>query len=332
MFQYRPEIELRITRRSAMQRAVLGLGALALGGSQLGRGDEPQDESAPADDASKKTPGSIDGHVHVWTPDTERYPLAKGYRIEDMQPPRFTPEELFSHARPCGVSRVVLIQMSFYGFDNSYMLDAMRQHPGVFSGVAVIDENAQPADKMRRLAKEGVRGFRIHPGDRPVATWLDGPGMAAMWKCGGEEGLAMCHLINPNSLPLVDRMCRKFPDTPVVIDHFACIGEDGEVRSADVEQLAELAKHEHTSVKVSAFYALGKKQAPYLDLAPMIRRLLDAYGPERLMWASDCPYQVDPGHTYSDSIDLIKDRLDFLSDGDKEWLLRKTAERVFFPA
>jgi predicted TIM-barrel fold metal-dependent hydrolase len=116
----------------------------------------------------------------------------------------------------------------------------------------------------------------------------------------------------------------------VVIDHFARIGEDGQVRDADVQQLCDLARNKHAYVKVSAFYALGEKKAPYTDLVPMIRRLLDAYGPERLMWATDCPYQVQEGHTYEDSIALIRDRLDFLSAGDREWLLRKTAERVFF--
>jgi predicted TIM-barrel fold metal-dependent hydrolase len=83
-------------------------------------------------------------------------------------------------------------------------------------------------------------------------------------------------------------------------------------------------------VKLSAFYALGAKKSPYDDLIPTIRRLLDAFGPERLMWATDCPYQVQEGHTYADSIGLIRGRLDGLSDSDRDWLLRRTAERVFF--
>src|SRR5690606_37998864 len=141
------------------------------------------------------------------------------------QPPSFTPEELLAHARPCGVDRIVLIQMSFYGCDNSYMLDTMRRFPGVFSGVAVIDENGKdPAAQMRALKEQGVRGFRIRPGNRSPSTWLDGSGMAAMWKCGAAEGLAMCHLVDANSLPAIDRMCQKHPDTPVVVDHFARIG------------------------------------------------------------------------------------------------------------
>ena len=59
----------------------------------------------------------IDAHVHVWTPDTDHYPLAAGFTKEDMKPPSFTPEQLFAHSRPSGVERVVLIQMSFYRFD-----------------------------------------------------------------------------------------------------------------------------------------------------------------------------------------------------------------------
>ena len=83
-------------------------------------------------------------------------------------------------------------------------------------------------------------------------------------------------------------------------------------------------------MKVSAFYALGKKRAPYTDLLPMIRRLLDAFGPERLMWASDCPYQVQGEHTYAASVELIEKHLDFLSAEDRARILRDTAAGFFF--
>lgn len=70
----------------------------------------------------------IDAHVHVWTPDISKYPLSDKYKRSDMAPPSFTPEELFHHCKPEGVAKVVLIQMSFYGFDNRYMLDSMEKH------------------------------------------------------------------------------------------------------------------------------------------------------------------------------------------------------------
>jgi predicted TIM-barrel fold metal-dependent hydrolase len=140
----------------------------------------------------------------------------------------------------------------------------------------------------------------------------------------------MCPLVDPDALPSIGRMCARFPETPVVIDHIARIGADGVIRDADIAALAKLAAHGRTHVKISALYALGKKQYPYLDLIPMVRRLFQAYGPQRLMWASDSPFQVENGHTYAGSVELVRDRLDFLSAEDHEWLLAKTAERVFF--
>ena len=267
----------------------------------------------------------IDSHVHVWTPDTVRYPLAGGFKKADMAPASFTPEELFHHSKPVGVSRIVLIQMSFYGFDNSYMTDMMKAHKGVFSGVAVIDENETPGQNMKNLSKMGVRGFRILPFKDPK-NWLEGSGMVEMWKAGAQTGQAMCCLTNPENLPQIDAMCEKHPGTPVVIDHFGRISPNQE---KNLDNLCRLARHKKTSVKVSAFYAFSKKP-DYSDMGPMIRRLLDSFGPDRLMWASDCPFQINPGHNYANSINLIKDKLDFLSEGDKEYLLQKTAARLFF--
>jgi len=273
-------------------------------------------------------PSVIDAHVHVWTPDRAAYPRSSGEREYD--PASFTPEELFAHTKPAGVDRVVLIQMSFYRFDNSYMLDAIRRFPKVFSGVGIVDSSGPHPDRqMQELQKGGVRGFRISPGGSPQ-TWLDTPGMQAMWSAGAKRGLAMCPLIGPDALPSVDAMCAKHPDTPVVIDHLARIGADGTIRDADVRLLCALSKHKNVKVKVSAFYALGRKQAPYTDLAALIRRVFEDYGPRRLMWASDSPFQVLNGHTYAASIALVRDRLPFLSKEDREWILGRTAESVFF--
>src|SRR5262249_17380213 len=94
--------------------------------------------------------------------------------------------------------------------------------------------------------------------------------------------------------------------------------------------LCGLARHKQVAVKVSAFYALGKKAPPYEDLRPMIRRVVEAFGTARLMWASDAPYQVVPPHTYRASLELVRDKLAFLKDEGRANLLRRTAERVFF--
>ncbi len=276
--------------------------------------------------------GYIDAHVHVWTPDLAHYPLAPGYKREDMKPPSFTPEELFKHSKPAGVDRINLIQMSFYGFENRYMLDMIALYPEVFVGTAVIDPHGEAPDRlMTEMAKQRVRAFRIHPSlsKLPPARWLEPAGYAKMFAAGARNNQAMSCLINPDALPELDRMCRQFPDTPVIIDHLCRIGVEGTIAAKDVDALCAMAQHKRVWVKVGAFYALGKKQPPYTDLAPLIQRVVKAFGARRCMWETDCPFQVVV-HKYQDSLDLVRNRLDYLTAEDKDWLLRRTAEEFFF--
>ncbi|MEO8495468.1 MAG: amidohydrolase family protein [Planctomycetota bacterium] len=310
-----------VSRRDILRATAASAGVIAVG--QV-RG------IAMADDSPKHS--YIDAHSHIWTRDVDAYPLKQGTTLDDLAPPSFTTEELLATARKENVGRVVLIgHHTFYGFDNRYMTDAAAAHSGVFKVVGMIDDSKpHPDAEMKQLLKQHVTGFRITPSVREGTHWLNNSGMKLMWKTAAATGQAMCCLINPDNLPEVDEMCGQFPDTKVVIDHFARIGVDGEMREGDLKNLCSLARHKHTFVKISAYYALGKKQAPYDDLRPMIRRLYDTFGPQRLMWASDSPYQlVGEGNTYNASIALIRDRMDFSAD-DREWLLRKTAENVFF--
>ena len=98
----------------------------------------------------------IDAHSHIWTPETNAYPLRTGFSKSRMKPPSFTADELQQQMKPVGVDRVVLIQMSFYAFDNSYMLDAIQRFPGMFSGVAVIDHDTPRPDlQMQKMKTVG---------------------------------------------------------------------------------------------------------------------------------------------------------------------------------
>ena len=312
-----------LSRRRALQIAAALVATAAA--------EAPLPHSARGAELDLKMLPLIDAHSHLWSPDLEKWPLANNQTKADLAPPSFTPEELWKVAEPEKVGRAVLIQHHLYhGWDNRYLIDCAKRFPGRFVITGMIDDTQPHPDKvMRDLLPQGVRAVRITPrirGDK----WLEGEGMAAMWRCGAETGQVMACLIDAKDLAGVDAMCKRHPETPVVIDHFARIGVDGEIRKADLDALCALAKHKRAAVKISAYYALGNKKPPYDDLAPMIRRALDAFGPERTMWASDSPYQVQGEHTYAASIALVRDRLDFLSAGDKNWLLTKTAERIYF--
>jgi predicted TIM-barrel fold metal-dependent hydrolase len=315
---------MQITRRQAIKTSVAALASTTLAGCKT------------AGHAKDVHAGYIDAHAHVWSDDLAKYPLGPWATKADMKPATFTADELLAVVQPYGVDRVVLIQHApLHGYDNSYILDCAKQYPGVFSVVAMINERTPNLrERLRDLRDEGARGIRIGAGKHADRTlnvdppnWLKAPGMQLLWEHAAELGVAICPLVFPGQLDSLDPMCEQFPDTTVVIDHFGHIDMD---KPETVASLTRLARHRNVYVKVSAFYKFGDKKAPYEDVEPMVMKMVDAFGPGRLMWASDLPYQLNNGNNYEDAIGLMKDGLSTLADSDRRAILQGTANKVFF--
>jgi predicted TIM-barrel fold metal-dependent hydrolase len=280
--------------------------------------------------------GDIDAHSHVWSDDLQRYPLGPWATTEDMKPATFTADELLTIMKANGVGRAVLIQHApLHGYDNSYILDCARRYRGVFSVVAMINERMPNLkERLRDLRDAGARGIRIGPTNHADRTlnvdppnWLNAPGQQALWTHAAELGVAVCPLLGPDFLPTLDPMCEQHPGTTVVIDHFGHVDMD---MPDTVAALTRLARHPNVYVKVSAFYKFGDRRAPYRDVAPLVRRVVDAFGAERLMWASDCPYQLNNANNYAEAIGLIREGMADLSESERHAILRGTAAKVFF--
>ena len=282
----------------------------------------------------------VDAHVHIWTDDFENYPLADGFTSKDLWFPSFTAEELMRLGAEAGVHRFNLVQMTWYGLDHCYIQDVIQRYPGRFVGTGIVPaitdvSLASPDATMVELASSGIYAFRVRgkstrPRLQDDARWMDHPGFDKMFTAAAEHRLALSFLMTPVDLPEVDRMCRKFPETPVIIDHFAIIGGENTFVEEEIRQLCQMARHPQVMLKVGAFYALGRKRPPYLDMLPLIRRVVDAFGPERCMWESDSPLQTKNGHTFTAAVDIIRKHADFLSDSDKKQILIGTAEKFFF--
>jgi predicted TIM-barrel fold metal-dependent hydrolase len=280
----------------------------------------------------------IDSHVHIWTEDKKTYRRQASYPIPggintnriEVNPEHFPPETIISLAKPFGIDRICLVQMSFYGTDNGYILDAIKRYPQVFRGAGYVDSNMPNLEnEMETLLTKGINGFRLVPEDRHVGSWLQTPGYDAMFSAAAETKQALSCLINSNAFNEIDRMSVRHPNTVIIIDHLGRIGANGTILQSDIDQLCALSRNENIYLKVSAFYALGNKKPPHLDLLPLIKQVYNSYGSDRLMWASDAPPALI-GETYEDQISLIRDHIDFISERDKEKLMRTTAERIFF--
>ncbi|MBM3278273.1 MAG: amidohydrolase family protein [Candidatus Handelsmanbacteria bacterium] len=281
----------------------------------------------------------IDAHVHVWTANTRRYPLAPGFTSQDFSYPSFSAEELAAIARPSGVTRWNLVQMTWYGLDHSYIADTIAADPRHFVGTGIVPAICDvalpgPDQTMRALAQQGIVAFRLRGrSTRPLLgdeeAWMAHPGYERIFAAAEAHDLGLSFLLSPPDLPELDRMCGLFPGAPVIIDHLGLVGRSGAADEV-LEALCRLARHPRVMVKVGAFYALGARTPPYLDLLPLVRRVAAAFGPERCMWESDSPHQAKAPHSYEAAVALIRDRATFLSPDDREQILTRTAGDFFF--
>ena len=286
----------------------------------------------------------VDAHVHVHSPDIARYPLAPGFDRSDLWYPSMTPEDYARYGRCYGTVRANLVQPTWYGLDHTYIIDCIANAPGQYVGTGVVpavsDVSLPPPDRaMLRLSERGIRAFRIRGGStradfRRSTRWMDYPGYDAMFEAATSHGLALSFLIGPDDLPEIDRMCSRYPDTRVIIDHVAGIRvRDGRYDAEQVEALCRLACHREVTVKLGPFHVLSEQPPPFLDLLPLLRRVIDAFGPERCMWETDVGGPVamaEPVEVYAATVELVLEHADFLSDGDREWVLYGTAAGVLF--
>ena len=224
----------------------------------------------------------LDAHIHVHSPDFTKYPLAPGFDRSDLWYPSMTPHDYAGYARGFGTVRANLVQPTWYGLDHTYIIDCIASAPGQYVGTGIVsavsDVALPPPDRtMLRLSERGIRAFRIRGGSARArfggkTNWLDYPGYDAMFETAANHGLALSFLIGPDDLPEIDRMCSRYPDTRVVIDHVAGIRvRDGRFPADHVEALCRLARHRNLTVKLGPFHVLGDQPLPFLDLLPLLQ-------------------------------------------------------------
>ncbi len=287
----------------------------------------------------------IDAHIHAWSPDTRRYPLAPGFTATDLWLPSFTPEDHSAHSAGLDepISGINLVQMTWYGLDHRYILDLIESDPVRFTGTGIVpavsDVSLGSVERvMRDLAKGGIRAFRIRSriaqpqwGQRDM--WLDQTGYEQMFATAAEDDLVLSFLVGPVDLGEIGRMCRRFPQTRVIIDHVGGVRvKDGAVDAEQLQPLLDLADCPGVYVKLGPVHALAEPEPPFSGSIPLLRQVIDAYGAHRCMWESDLGGPIlmpDPPQDLPAAINIIR-HAEFLDDVEKRAILGGTARQLLW--
>jgi len=264
----------------------------------------------------------LDPHVHVWKHDPQ-FPFAQGANVPARDA---APETLLDLMKANGVSKTVIIQVIHYKYDNSFLSSVLKRYLGTFQGVCRVDplDPAAP-DHLSKHTADGFRGVRISPAANASGDWFNGPLMPPLWKRCADLKVPMTVLAPIGRMPQVAAQLEKLPDLTVVIDHMADCPVD---QPAELEKLIALQRYPNVFVKISHTWSLSKQPYPWLDAQEHVKRLHHAFGPQRLMWATDWPI-IEGNSTYDKALTVVRDEMKFLNDDDKRWMLSKTIERVW---
>lgn len=223
-------------------------------------------------------PLSCDCHIHVFGP-FARYPLdpARKYTPEEA-----TLRDYLKVSSALGLGRVVFVQPSVYGTDNSCQLDALRDLEEHARGVAVVDDSIPDKD-LEKLCGSGFVGARLN---LTRAANLD-----SLERLAGRVKDLHWHIqlhLPGSVLPqIVDRLLALPVD--FVIDHFGRVDAHEGLEQPAFHALLHLLDSGKGWVKLSAPYRIDLDGPPWRKAAPFARELVHRF-PERLVWGTDWPH------------------------------------------
>jgi predicted TIM-barrel fold metal-dependent hydrolase len=235
--------------------------------------------------------GACDCHTHIFG-DPKKFPWAAG-RV-------YTPEqasiaEMRSLHKALHTDRVVIVNPSVYGTNDSCTLDAIKKLGPGARGIATIDDKISNAD-LEEMHKGGIRGIRIN---LETAGQFD-PALAQQRLAKAIErakNLPAWHVELYTRLSVIEAIKDQVASSPVPIsfDHFGGAQAELGLHQPGFDTLLGLVKSGKAYVKISAPYRSSKQSPNFPNLAPLAQALIAA-NPQRINWGTDWPHPAQvPG-------------------------------------
>jgi predicted TIM-barrel fold metal-dependent hydrolase len=239
---------------------------------------------APA--AAKRPVTGIDSHAHVFV---NGLPLAPGRRYAPAY--EATLDDYRAMLASLGLSHGVLVQPSFLGTDNRYLLSCLDAHPEQLRGIVVVDP-ARDAAQFDAWHARGVVGVRANLIGEAAPDFGD-----AAWSACLERMAALdWHLelqVEAARLPAIAPALLA-SGVRIVVDHFGRLDPALGTHDPGFASLLALGATRQVWVKVSGAYRVSTERhdpAAALALAGSAwPELVREFGVERLVWGTDWPH------------------------------------------
>jgi L-fuconolactonase len=273
---------------------------------------------------SALTPDSIyDAQVHIWEAPTRERPWPSGRRAKPHRDVPFSAAQLLAEMDAAGVARAVLVPPSWAGDTNDVACAAARAFPDRFGvmGRFPVEERCDPGVVRSWRNQDGMLGMRLTFGDIRLRELLESGSVDWLWKLADLYGIPVM-VFAPNLLDHVARIAQRFPELRLIVDHLGLGFEHGEDEvGAVVDQLLPLSDYANIAVKVSALPHFVEEEFPFSFIQAQIRRVIDAFGVERVMWGSDLS-RLTCG--YQEWLSIFMGDFGFISASERGWILGRS--------
>jgi predicted TIM-barrel fold metal-dependent hydrolase len=296
-------------------------------GSTIGAGAVLASGAQPASSQPARQRAIVDAQVHLWKANGPDYPWNEGARPQLPEP--FTIERAIPLMDEAGVDRVVIVPPALNDV-NSYALEAVKRYPTRFAvmGRIPLKEPKSAALLPDWKKQAGMLGLRVSF-NGPTAPWLTDGTADWFWPAAEKAALPVMFLAF-GRVALFAPIAERHPGLPLIIDHMgvnAAIAKDGKV-AEHIGHAVALAKYPNVSVKMSNLVNASVEPYPFRDLNDHLKRVFDAYGPQRCHWGTDVTNAYARA-TWRQRITHFTEELKFLSESDKDWVMgRSITERL----
>lgn len=264
-------------------------------------------------------PESCDAHFHVFEPGYPHVPHPL-YTFPDGTLAQY--ERL---TEVLGVDRMVLVQPTFYGNDNSLLLDTLRRAGPRCRGVVRIEEDTTDAE-LDTYHELGVRAIRLDLFAR--AAWPTEDLIAYVRRMADRARPRGWHIQFYTPGTVVRDLLPFFADLEdrFVIDHMGYMKEEDGLTPADFGRLVDVLRQGNCWIKLSGPYRIAKGK-PLSSVAPLGRALVAAR-PDRLLWGSDWPHLPDGQRDTGELLNLLADWAP--DERDRDLILVDSPRELFF--
>ena len=250
----------------------------------------------------------VDAQIHIWT--GHKPTNANHRQISD-----YTADDVLKEMDEGGVKAAVIHPPGWDPNSNALAVDAARRHPNRLAILANFPldqpESRSAIDEIKN--RPGVLGLRYAFLQPHQQTWLTDGSLDWLWAAAERANMPIA-LLGPGLLQVIGKIAERHQGLKLIVDHFG----RPDAAWSNLPELVAAAKHRNVALKATGAPSYSAQPYPYRDIHGHIRKLYDAFGPDRMFWGTDITRMPCP---WKQCVTMFTDELPWLTARDKELIM-----------